>query len=252
MDDWRDVILQGRDEPRGKRPRLMGAGDRKNHPPVAAQKIRSPRAAAFRFQQFFPRSAEFPEAGITGNDNPVFGPAGWRGLRETTSRTNRRQAFSSAICLRRVKARVIQKLPGRAGQDETAVGIIRPGFARKEIHFARGCVGSVFPNQFIGESKGVEREIQTGAGRFPVSMQIQLGNKLGLRYQTDNALRTLAGNCPANGGTKRRCAIRPPAEAGHLKNFTSPVKVEKAAAWPHSLPARAFAGIYPPTAGRLA
>jgi hypothetical protein len=62
-----------------------------------------------------------------------------------------------------------------------------------KIHFACGRVELVFPDQFIGEGKPVAVKIKA-ARAFLVIHANQLGNKLNVRYQTNNALRTVAEN----------------------------------------------------------
>jgi hypothetical protein len=71
MDDGRDILFEGGEQLRG-RARLVGARDRKNHPPMAPQKIRTPCPATPGFQQWLASPAEFAQTGISGNDDLSF------------------------------------------------------------------------------------------------------------------------------------------------------------------------------------
>src|SRR5205814_2567924 len=81
-----------------RRTLLMTPGERPDHPPMAALKITSPRAAAFGLQELFLRPAELPQVRVAGDDDslpaarvlarilrkdlanqaPVCFPVGWR------------------------------------------------------------------------------------------------------------------------------------------------------------------------------
>ncbi len=85
MDDGQAVLFECGGQ-RGGGARLVRPRKRKNHPPMAPQKIRAPRAAAFGLQQFFVRAAEFAQTRETGNDDSRGGAQGIRGLRAMTAR----------------------------------------------------------------------------------------------------------------------------------------------------------------------
>ena len=210
MNDWRQTFFNCREQI-FSRAFLMFARNRKNHPPMAPQNIRPPRAAASGLQQFFPRRAEFAQARKAGNDDLIFCSARRSRIARNDLADQLPVNFIAGNFLIRVKPRVIQKLPRRARQHKTAECVVRFRLAFAESCFARRRVKAGIPKAIRSQTRTCRARIQSAARRFrwnlfwPKSCN-SLGKKLRVRYQTDNALRTLEENC---GRTARRtCAAR--------------------------------------------
>src|SRR5690242_15781818 len=172
---------------------------------MAAQDVRAPRAAAFGLEQSFVPPAEVSQAGKTGNGDSMLNLA--RLARTTRNHGPNQALITVAVCdvMRSIKLRVIQELSRGASQHETAERIIRLRHARSEIHFARSWIGFIFPEQFVRKRETVPGKLKPVRDFFGVHAN-QLGNKLGLGYQTNNALRTVAEHFLRT--TKRTCPAR--------------------------------------------
>ena len=165
MDDGRNILVEGGEQLRG-RARLVGARDGKDHPPMAAQKIRTPRAAAFGLEQLFARPAEFTQAGISGNDDLPFA---WIRCPRVARKdfTNQVPAgFVIGAFLTGIEPRVTAKLPHRAREDKTAVRVFRLWFAPADGGFAGGRIELIGPQQFIGKGEGVACKFKAPATGF--------------------------------------------------------------------------------------
>jgi len=160
MDDWREIFLNCREQIIS-RAFLVSARNRKNHPPMAPQKIRAPRAAAFRLQHFFPRRAEFAQARKTRNDNFIFQITRHPRIAQNNFANQLPVNFIAGNFLVRIKARVTQKLPRRARQHKTAERVVRFWSAPGKSGFTRRRVELVFPKQFVRKREAVARELKS-------------------------------------------------------------------------------------------
>ena len=103
---------------------LMRATDRQNHPPVTAQNIRTPRAAALGFQNLFVRLTEIPKPGKSGKAHPSLrGTAFSRVAPDDLANPPRVVGFVEPRFVRS-EFRVIKKLPDGPGQNKTAQRVV--------------------------------------------------------------------------------------------------------------------------------
>ncbi len=160
MNDWRQTFFNCREQI-VSRAFLVSARNRKDHPPMAPQKIRAPRAATFRFQQLFPRRAEFTQARKAGDYNLIFCFTRRSRIARNNFADQSPINFIAGNFLIRIKPSVIQKLPRRARQHETAERVVRFRLAFAESCVARRRVELVFPKQFICKRKAVAREFKS-------------------------------------------------------------------------------------------
>ncbi len=146
--------------------RLVRAGKRENHTPVASQKIRAPRAAAFNLQKIFLRPAEFPQTCKAGNDNLFVGFAGNSWVAGNDGANELLIDFIGRNRPVRRKPRVVKKLPRHAREGEATMGVFRFRVARTQSPFARRRVHLVFPHQFVRKGEAVAREFETSPVGF--------------------------------------------------------------------------------------
>ena len=157
-------------EPGGERhsgPCLMRAGKRTDHPPVAPQEIRAPRAATLNLQKLFLRPAEFTQTLIAWNDDLFSGIAGYARVPGNDRANKLPVNVIGGQGLVRQKAGVIKKLPHHARKGKTAVSVLRFRITRAKRPFAGGRVRLVLPHQFVGKGEAVALEFKTsraGAG----------------------------------------------------------------------------------------
>ena len=145
--------------------RLVRAGKRRDHPPMAPQKIRAPRAAARGLQKFFVRVAEFAQTGKAGKDDLIFRFARYSWIAGDHGGNSLLVNFIGRHGLTRNKPRVIKKLPRHARERKTAVGVFWFRMACAKNTFAGGRVQPVFPHEFIRKGKTVARKFKTARGR---------------------------------------------------------------------------------------
>ena len=160
VDDWRNILFDGGGKPRGGA-FLMRARNREYHPPMASQKIRAPRAAAFSLQQFLLRPAEFMQAGKTGNDDLPVRFARRARVARNNFANQTPIGFVIGDFLARVEPCMVKKLPRRPRQRKTPVRVIWLWFAPAKTRFARRRIELIFPDQFIGEGETVAFKVKS-------------------------------------------------------------------------------------------
>ena len=148
----------------------MLAGNGKNHPPMAAQNVGSPRPAAAGFEQRLASLAEFVQIRVTRNDDfsPRFNGRTRVPRHDLPNEVSARRIIGRL--LRRIELGVKKEFPSRACQDETAMAV---GWRR--ITFGRAGFFSVLevvdPIGLVLKGKGIAAEHEFAPFRWMRSFQ---------------------------------------------------------------------------------
>src|SRR6266542_2770888 len=96
---------------------LVTPAERENHPPVAALKVALPRAATLLLQKLLLGRAEREKVRIARNDD-LLAPKLWTRISRDDAPDERPVSGPIGEGLRRVKSRVLEKLPGGSRDDK--------------------------------------------------------------------------------------------------------------------------------------
>ena len=140
--------------------------NRKNHPPVAPQKIRLPGTTQFRLEQRFQLPAERAQSIVAGNHHPFRFRARPARIPGDDLADKPLVNFRSRHGLFRRKTGMIKKLPRRAHHHKATMVIGRRRIGTEGSHGARHRVEMVLPHQFVRKREGVALKLER-ADRLP-------------------------------------------------------------------------------------